>query len=102
MPKKKVIAARNLKRLFTKFTTQNKKSKKENQSFLSRQFVLYPLTSKLPLIQFPNFPLLRYPIPPLHLVCVSLSPPPTLALSLSLTDTPICVFPLRSHCLHHK
>jgi hypothetical protein len=39
-PKKKVIAARNLKRrlLFTKFDTQDKKSKKRKSNFLSRQF----------------------------------------------------------------
>jgi len=37
MPKKKVIAARNLENL-TKFTTQNKENKKENQVFLSRHF----------------------------------------------------------------
>ncbi len=38
-----------------------------------------------PLVSHPlPFPFLRYPIPPLHLLCPRLSSPPALALSLSL------------------
>ena len=38
MSKKKIIPNVDPSRLFTKFTTENKESKKKNQSFLSRQF----------------------------------------------------------------
>jgi hypothetical protein len=39
MPKQKVFAARNLKRLLIKFTTENRKSKKRKFKFLyPRQF----------------------------------------------------------------
>ncbi len=34
-----------------------------------------------------HFPLLRCPLPPLHIVCARFAPPPALALSLSHTDT---------------
>jgi hypothetical protein len=43
-----------------------------------------PLTHKVLVSYPPPSPYPRYPIPPLHLVCVSLSPPPTLPLSLLL------------------
>jgi hypothetical protein len=38
MPKKKVIAARNLKKIGPSLPLKTIKSKKENQVFLSRQF----------------------------------------------------------------
>ncbi len=44
-----------------------------------------PLTNISSLL---HFPLLRYPIPPIHLVCPRLSPPSALALSLSLHRHP--------------
>jgi hypothetical protein len=48
-------------------------------------FFYFPLTNFSSLI---HFPLLRYPIPTLHLVCVRLSPPPSLTFTLSLHRHP--------------
>jgi hypothetical protein len=41
-----------------------------------------------------HFPLLRYPLSPIHLVCSRFLDPSVLAFSLSLgnTDTPFCVY----------
>jgi hypothetical protein len=42
MPKKKVFVPWNLKDCFTKFTTQNRKSKKENRSFFIATILCFP------------------------------------------------------------
>jgi hypothetical protein len=49
-----------------------------------------PLTNFSPLI---HFRLLRYPLPPLHLVCEMISPSPDLGLSLSLYRYPYVYIP---------
>jgi hypothetical protein len=49
-----------------------------------------------------HFPLLRYPLPPLHLVCVRLWPPPALALSLSPHRHPFLCIPPSSRCIRYN
>ncbi len=49
-----------------------------------------------------HFPLLRHPIPPLHLVRASLPPPPALALSLSLHRHPYLCIPLSSRFIRYN
>jgi hypothetical protein len=48
-----------------------------------------------------HFPLLRYPLPPLHLVCARLSPPPALDVSLSPHRHPFQYIP-PSSCFSHR
>ncbi len=55
-----------------------------------------PFHSQTSLLRLIHFPLVRYPIPPLHLVCARLSPPPALALRLSLHWSPYLHIPLSS------
>ena len=58
------------------------------------------------LVNLDSYPLpsgiLRYPIPPFHLVCVRLSPPLTLAFSLSLHRHPYLCFPFRSRFIQYN
>jgi hypothetical protein len=59
----------------------------------------HPSQSQTPTLSLIHFPVLRYPIPPLHLVCGRISPPPTSVLSLSIHRPPdiyVMVFPLSS------
>ena len=56
----------------------------------------HPIHSPLPLTTLSppiHFPLLRYPLPPLHLVCTRLLHPPALVLSLSPHPHPFSISP---------
>ena len=61
--------------------------------------------SHLPITNFSSlihFPFLRYPLPPLHLVCARLSPPPALAISLSYHRHPYLFLPPSSRFLRYN